>query len=69
VGGSVTNIPFEMQKADVTDYHATYWLQKLSGSSHYNQLAYTQTILMKIPINGEMVDFPHVTCNVLTKKT
>lgn len=69
VGGSVTNIPFEMQKADVTDYKATYWLQTLAGSSHYNQLAYTQTIVMKIPINGEMVDFPHVTCNVLTKKT
>ncbi len=67
-GGSVTNIPFEVQKANVVDYNATYWLESFGGAEDFTQLAYSQTIVMKIPINGQMVEFPHVTGNVLTKK-
>lgn len=69
VGGSVTNIPFELQKADVTNYKASYWLQAFSQGGDFTQLAYTQTIIMKIPIDDKMVDFPHVTTNILTKKS
>lgn len=68
--GSVTNIPFEKQKANVTDYKATYWLQALNGATDYTQLAYTQTIYMDLPIgtNNAVIRFPHITCNTLVKK-
>ncbi len=66
--GSVTNIPFEKQKANVVDYNATYWLQSFGRKQDFTQLAYSQTIVMDIPINGTIVEFPHVTCNTLTKK-
>lgn len=65
-GGAVTNIGFEQQHADVVQYSATYWLERLEGSDNYNQLQYTQTIVLKIPINGQDVLFPHVTSNTLT---
>lgn len=68
-GGSVTNIPFEQEKANVVDYNATYWLESFGSSKDFTQLAYSQTIVMKIPINGQIVEFPHVTGNVLTKKS
>lgn len=66
--GSVTNIPFEKQKANVIDYNATYWLQAFTKGGSFTQLSYTQTIYMDIPINGNIVKFPHITCNTLTKK-
>ena len=68
--GSVTNIPFEMQKSNVVDYKATYWLQALNGASDFTQLAYTQTIYMDLPIgpNNSVIKFPHITCNTLVKK-
>ena len=67
--GSVTNIPFEKQKANVIDYNATYWLQAITEGGPFTQLAYAQTILMDIPIEGKgIVKFPHITCNTLTKK-
>ncbi|MHA7056532.1 heme-binding protein [Aquimarina sp. M1] len=66
--GSVTNIPFEKQKANVVDYSANYWLQAFAQGGEFTQLSYNQTILMNIPINGTIVKFPHITCNTLTKK-
>ncbi|CAM4013838.1 MULTISPECIES: heme-binding protein [Flavobacterium] len=66
--GSVTNIPFEQKKADVSNYKAQYWLQSFNSENAYTQLAYSQTIILDIPINGKIVKFPHITCNVLTKK-
>ncbi len=65
--GQVTNIGFEQQHADVVQYSATYWLEALAGSSEFNQLQYTQTIMLSIPINGEPVLFPHITSNTLTR--
>ncbi|GAA4882839.1 heme-binding protein [Ferrimonas pelagia] len=70
-GAGVINIPFEQAKADVTDYHATYWLQSFSDPAdpdpQYTQLQYTQSILMNLNVGGKIVSFPHVTCNTLTK--
>jgi len=66
--GSVTNIPFEKEKANVIDYSANYWLQAFTKGGEFTQLSYTQTILMDIPIDGKVIQFPHITCNTLTKK-
>ncbi|WP_298310761.1 hypothetical protein [uncultured Aquimarina sp.] len=65
--GSVTNIPFEKQKANVVDYSANYWLQAFIQGGEFTKLPYNQTILMNIPINGTIVKFPHITCDTLTK--
>ena len=64
--GIVTNIPFEIRKAEVTCYHADYWL--LDNGGGFNYLLYTQTIDMKITIDSVAYNFPHVTCNALTRK-
>jgi hypothetical protein len=64
----VTNIGFEQQHARVTRYYATLWLEATGDPSHFNQLQYSQTILMDIPIAGVgTVSFPHVTSNTLRK--
>jgi hypothetical protein len=71
--GQVTNIGYEQQHAEVVQYSATYWLEQLEGSGGYNQLQYSQTIILQIPIlidgQTQMVLFPHVTCNTLTRVT
>ncbi|HEY1607261.1 MAG TPA: heme-binding protein [Allosphingosinicella sp.] len=70
-GGTVANIDYEQQKADVTQYSATYWIE--DTGSGFNQLQYSQTILLQIPIvlpgASEPTDivFPHITTNTLTK--
>lgn len=61
--GDVIDIPFELRVADVVHYFADYWLL-FKGEDKY--LAYSQTILMKLNINGKRYIFPHVTCNTLT---
>ena len=66
---AVTNIGFEQQHADVTRYFATYWLEALTTGGGYDQLQYSQTMLMDIPINGKVISFPHVTTNTLTRKS
>lgn len=71
--GSITNIPFEAQKARVVDYSANYWLESFDGGASFTRLSYNQSIIMNIPIQMESglktVAFPHITCNVLTKKS
>lgn len=72
----VTNIGFEQKHGNVTRYFATYWLETIpsptttttNSAPCFNQLQYTQTMLMDIPIKGVTVSFPHVTTNTLTKK-
>lgn len=61
--GDVIDIPFELSVADVVHYIADYWLL-FKGCDKY--LAYTQTILMNLNINGKRYIFPHITCNTLT---
>jgi len=61
--GCVIDIPFELRVADVTAYIADYWLL-FKGCDKY--LAYTQTILMRLNLNGTRYIFPHITCNTLT---
>ena len=65
--GTVANIGFEQQHADVAQYDFTYWLESFDDSENYTQLQYSQTITMRLPINGKMISFPHVTANTLTK--
>ena len=71
-GGTVANIDFEQERADVTQYQATYWLEDI-GSGNFDQLQYSQTIMLEIPIvlpgMTELTDvlFPHITSNTLTR--
>ncbi|HEX5181997.1 MAG TPA: heme-binding protein [Allosphingosinicella sp.] len=70
-GGNVANIDYEQQKADVTRYYATYWIE--DTGSGFNQLQYSQTILLQIPITlpgasePTNIVFPHITTNTLTR--
>lgn len=70
-GGTVANIDYEQQKADVTEYSATYWIE--DTGSGFNQLQYSQTILLQIPIvlpgssEPTNIIFPHITTNTLTR--
>lgn len=75
--GAVTNIPFEERRADVSAYHADYWLlsnstSRRTGKALFNYLAYTQTMFMDmyVTVNGRVqrFSFPHVTCNVLRRR-
>ena len=69
-GAGVINIPFEEKKANVTQYQASYWLESFEDAStkpKYSQLQYNQIIWMNIPIKGQIIRFPHVTTNTLTK--
>jgi hypothetical protein len=68
-GGSVANIPFEQRKAALAGYSAEYWLLSHDGGTNYDILAYTQRILLDIPIGGTRYTFPHPTANVLTRAT
>ena len=71
-GGKVANIDFEQERADVTQYQATYWLEDI-GTGSFDQLQYSQTIMLGIPIvlpgMTEPTDvlFPHITSNTLTR--
>jgi hypothetical protein len=71
-GGTVANIDYEQQRADVTQYYATYWLED-TGGGNFTQLQYSQTILLQIPIvlpgqtQPTNIVFPHITTNTLTK--
>jgi hypothetical protein len=66
-GGGVGNITYEQDRADVTAYTATYWIED-TGGGNFNQLQYTQTIMLEIPIPGlGPIFFPHITTNTLTK--
>lgn len=65
--GGVTNIGFEQQHANVVKYDFTYWLESFNGGQDFTQLQYSQTITMQLPINGQLINFPHITTNTLTK--
>lgn len=70
-GGTVANIDFEQQRADVTQYSATYWIEDTGAG--FNQLQYSQTIMLQIPIvlpgatTPTNILFPHITTNTLTR--
>ncbi|MEJ2408188.1 MAG: heme-binding protein [Novosphingobium sp.] len=71
-GGSVGNISYEQARAEVVEYYATYWLED-TGAGTFDQLQYSQTMLLKIPVtpagaSGPItVVFPHITTNTLTR--
>lgn len=67
--GHTVNIPFEEREANVTRYTASYWLLSTDGGSSYLYLAYNQNIVMELTIGGKHYSFPHVTTNVVTKKS
>ena len=52
----------------MTRNYATYWLEAFGGSSDFTQLQYTQSMLMDILIGKDIISFPHITTNTLTKK-
>jgi hypothetical protein len=71
--GATINIPFEKSNADVLDYAAEYWLLATDGKApaddpDFAYLAYSQNILLDIPINGTTYTFPHWTTNIVTKQ-
>jgi hypothetical protein len=66
-GGGVTNIGFEQQHANVDQYSCTYWIEALNNATEFTQLQYSQTIMMRLPIAGDIISFPHITTNTLTK--
>lgn len=65
--GSVTNIGFEQQHANVSRYDFDYWLESFDGTDNYTQMQYSQTITLQLPIGNSKMNFPHVTVNTLTK--
>lgn len=71
-GGAISNIDFEQVVSKVTQYQATYWLED-TGSGRFDQLQYSQTIMLRIPVlkpgskMPTIVYFPHITSNTLTK--
>lgn len=66
--GVITNIPFQERLADVTEYDADYWLLSTDDGQNFDHLAYTQTMCMEMIVNGREYEFPHVTCNVITRE-
>jgi hypothetical protein len=71
--GGILNIPFIEQHINTTMFDATFWVQKIKGSTpgqrDFMQLQYTQTINLVFPATGDpaMINWPHVTINTLTK--
>lgn len=65
--GATLNIPFEQRQADVAAYSASYWLLSTDGGSTYPYLVYTQTITLQMTIGSTRFNFPHTTCNCVTK--
>jgi hypothetical protein len=65
--GTVANIAFEQKFSNVKQYDCTYWIEAFDKSTNYTQLQYSQTITMQLNLNGNVVTFPHVTVNTLTK--
>jgi len=65
--GATMNIPYEQRLADVADYEATYWLLSTDNGVTYPYLAYTQTITLQFTIGTTRYNFPHTTCNCVTK--
>jgi hypothetical protein len=73
-GGATANISFEQNHAEVARYAATYWIED-DGSGNFDQLQYSQTIMLTIPVTfpdasgPTLVTFPHVTVNTLRRGT
>jgi len=71
-GGATANISFEQAHAEVAQYKATYWIED-DGSGNFDQLQYSQTIMLTIPVTfpgataPTVVTFPHVTVNTLRR--
>jgi len=65
--GATMNIPYEQRLADVADYAASYWLLSTDNGATFPYLAYTQTITLQFTIGTTRFNFPHTTCNCVTK--
>jgi hypothetical protein len=72
-GSSVTSIPFLVDRADTTSFCSDFWVETMQDGS--KQLQYSQTIDIAFhkPIGSggggerEMIQWPHITVNTLTK--
>ena len=52
-GGGIENIPFLQTNADAATMFATFWIEKIAGSTpeeNFFQLQYVQTVFLNFPI-------------------
>jgi hypothetical protein len=75
-GGGIENIPFLQTNADVGTVFATFWIEKIQGSTPdtgFLQLQYVQTVLLNFPVvvpgspPGKDLIWPHVSVATLQK--
>jgi len=67
--GSVTSVPFLVERANTTRFRSDFWLETLTDGTQ--QLQYSQTMNLEFhkQIGGDkLVTWPHVTVNTLTKR-
>ena len=64
-GGNVSDIRFEQRHATVERFETTWYIEHLSNGC--TQLQYSQTIEMKLLIDGKLVPFLHIDANTLQR--
>jgi hypothetical protein len=70
--GGIENMPFLETNADAAVVFATFWLETIqhpSGTGHFQQLQYVQTVILNFPILGTTTNlsWPHVSVATLRK--
>ena len=71
--GGILNIPFIKSNINATKLDCTFWIETIAGpnGTAIDQLQYSQTINLVFPQTGntQLIIWPHVTINTLTKTT
>lgn len=69
--GAVTNTDFVKSRADTTGFKTDFWVETVKGKDgkSVEQLQYSEfvDILFHVTEGGELIDWPHVMINTLTK--
>jgi len=66
-GGGILNIPFVVANAKVTQFDATFWIEKVlqpDGVNHFMQLQYTQRLVLFF----KEISWPHISIATLVKQ-
>jgi hypothetical protein len=65
-GGGIVNIPFVVANANVTQFDAIFWIEKVlqTDGSHFMQLQYTQTVILSFL----GISWPHISVATLVKQ-
>lgn len=70
--GGIVNIPFVTRQADAAEMKSTFWIMDVETKEGQRQkrLQYTQTVMLDFFKNpaGEVIRWPHVSINTMTKK-